>query len=126
VQWLSKAEARVTYPHHQAVMHFFLSMAYQRLDRHDEARTAYQQALGYLEQGFGSRDRYQPGRGGVVRLDLVPGPPPRDRGGAEQRQGSRQVEGLSLPGRVPCRPTAGHPAVSAVRFRGRDHTARGE
>jgi WD40 repeat protein/serine/threonine protein kinase len=60
---LRQTEPMVTLADHQAVLHFFLSMAYQRLNRADEAKSANQQALRYMEREFGSLDRYQPGKG---------------------------------------------------------------
>jgi WD40 repeat protein/serine/threonine protein kinase len=45
------------------VISFFLSMAYQRLTRPDEAKAKYQQGLRQMERAFGGRDNYQPGRG---------------------------------------------------------------
>jgi WD40 repeat protein len=63
VEWLRKAESLVTSDHDKVGIHFFLSMAYQRLHRGDEAKAAYQQGLRHLEKEFGALDHYQPGKG---------------------------------------------------------------
>src|SRR5262245_28582982 len=42
---------------------FFLGMAYQRLNRAEEAKAKYQQGLRQMERAFGGLDRYQPGKG---------------------------------------------------------------
>ena len=38
-------------------------MAYQRLNRAEEAKVKYQQGLRLMEKAFGGLDRYQPGKG---------------------------------------------------------------
>jgi tetratricopeptide (TPR) repeat protein len=63
VEWLRKADALVAERDHKAVIHFFLAMAYQRLNQAGEAKETYQQALRLVETEFGSLDRYQPGKG---------------------------------------------------------------
>jgi tetratricopeptide (TPR) repeat protein len=46
-----------------AVNLFFLSMAYQRLNRPEEARARYQQGLRQMEKTFGGLDNFQAGKG---------------------------------------------------------------
>ena len=47
----------------KVVISFFLGMAYQRLNRAEEAKVKYQQGLRLMEKAFGGLDRYQPGKG---------------------------------------------------------------
>jgi tetratricopeptide (TPR) repeat protein len=63
VKWLREAEPMTTYHYHKAGIFFFLSMAYQRLNWSEEAKAAYQEGLRSIEIHFGSRDRFQPGKG---------------------------------------------------------------
>lgn len=63
VHWLSKSREKQHDYYRHFGSHFFLSMAYQRLGNAEKAKTTYQQALRDLETVYGSRDRYQPGRG---------------------------------------------------------------
>jgi WD40 repeat protein/serine/threonine protein kinase len=46
----------------KVVNYFFLSMAYQRLKRAEEAQAKYQQGLRHMEKVFGGLDNYQPGK----------------------------------------------------------------
>ena len=46
-----------------AIPFFFLGMAYQRLNRAEQAKAKYQQGLRQMEKVFGGLDRYQPGKG---------------------------------------------------------------
>jgi hypothetical protein len=50
-------------PPEKAVNYFFLSMAYQRLNRPEEAKAKYQEGLRQMETVFGGLDRYQVGKG---------------------------------------------------------------
>src|SRR5262249_30462561 len=62
VESLRKAEPLAESPL-KAALHFMLSMAYQRLNRPEEAKAAYQQALRDVELEYGTPDRYQPEKG---------------------------------------------------------------
>jgi tetratricopeptide (TPR) repeat protein len=62
VDWLSKANQLAWYGFDRAGIHFFLAMAYHRLNREEEAKAAYQKGLQYMAEEFGSADRYQPGK----------------------------------------------------------------
>jgi hypothetical protein len=63
VEWLRKADPLMGEKDHKAAIHFFLAMAHQRLNRGEEAKAAFQQALEFIETEFGSLDEYQPGKG---------------------------------------------------------------
>jgi eukaryotic-like serine/threonine-protein kinase len=66
LEWLLKAESLLHGENEDAekiVNFFFLGMAYQRLNRVEEAKAKYQQGLRHMEKVFGGLDRYQPGKG---------------------------------------------------------------
>jgi WD40 repeat protein len=68
LEWLRKAEAMLhgegePEDANKVVNFFFLSMAYQRLNRADEAKAKYQEGLRQMEKSFGGPDQYQPGKG---------------------------------------------------------------
>jgi WD40 repeat protein/tetratricopeptide (TPR) repeat protein len=66
LKWLLKSEARWRAENEDAekvVNFFFLSMTYQRLNRADEAKAKYQEALRQMEKTFGGLDQYQAGKG---------------------------------------------------------------
>jgi WD40 repeat protein/tetratricopeptide (TPR) repeat protein len=68
VEWLRKAESHLhgaagPDEANKVVTFFFLSMAYQRLNRAEEAKAKYQQGLRQMEKTFGGLDQYQPGKG---------------------------------------------------------------
>jgi tetratricopeptide (TPR) repeat protein len=68
VEWLRKAEqllhgAGEPEEAYKVVNLFFLSMAYQRLNRAEEAKAKYQDGLRQMEKTFGGLDKYQPGKG---------------------------------------------------------------
>jgi WD40 repeat protein len=68
VEWLRKAESLRhaeggPEDANEVVNFFFLSMAYQRLNRAEEAKAKYQQGLRHMEKVFGGLDQYQPGKG---------------------------------------------------------------
>jgi len=66
VKWLLKAEALLHGEDEDAekvVNFFFISMAYQRLNRAEEAKAKYQQGARHMEKVFGGLDKYQPGKG---------------------------------------------------------------
>jgi eukaryotic-like serine/threonine-protein kinase len=68
VEWLHKAEAllHAAGADHDAskiINFFFLSMAYQRLNRAEAAKAKYQEGLRQMEKTFGGLDQYQPGKG---------------------------------------------------------------
>jgi WD40 repeat protein/Flp pilus assembly protein TadD len=68
LEWLRKAESLLHVQGEpedadKVVNFFFLGMAYQRLNRADEAKAKYQQGLRQMEKTFGGLDQYQPGKG---------------------------------------------------------------
>jgi hypothetical protein len=68
VEWLRKAEALLHVAGadgeaEKVANFFFLSMAYHRLTRTEEAKAKYQEGLRHMEKTFGGLDQYQPGKG---------------------------------------------------------------
>jgi hypothetical protein len=66
LEWLKKAESLLhgeSADAEKIVNSLFLSMAYHRLGRAEEAKANYQQGLRHMEMAFGGLDRYQPGKG---------------------------------------------------------------
>jgi tetratricopeptide (TPR) repeat protein len=65
IAWLRKAAPLLRSDRNQErlVNDFFLGMAYQRMNRTEDAKAAYQRGLELMEQLFGGLDQYQPGRG---------------------------------------------------------------
>jgi tetratricopeptide (TPR) repeat protein len=66
LEWLLKAEPLLheeVFEGEKVVNFFFQSMAYQRLNRPEEAKAKYQQALRNMEKTFGGLDKYQAGKG---------------------------------------------------------------
>jgi WD40 repeat protein len=66
LEWLLKAEAMLHREDEDAeriVNFFFLGMAYQRLNRAEQAKAKYQQGLRHMEKVFGGLNSYQPGKG---------------------------------------------------------------
>jgi tetratricopeptide (TPR) repeat protein len=63
VEWLRKADALVAERDHKAAIHFFLAMAYQRLNQGEKAKETYREGLRFVEAEFESLDQYRPGKG---------------------------------------------------------------
>jgi WD40 repeat protein len=66
LEWLLKAEVLLHGEDADAekiVNFFFLSMAYQRLNRAEEAKAKYQEGLRHMEKVFGGVDQFQAGKG---------------------------------------------------------------
>jgi WD40 repeat protein len=62
VQWLQKVEPSTPGNVADAADNFFLCMAYQRLNRGEEAKAMYEQGLRHLEMLFGALNEYVPGK----------------------------------------------------------------